>query len=240
MPDARVKTAGTGARVVHVGDALEWLAGQAALPGSVVTSLPDASEVPRSRGQWEPWFVDAVARVLSKLAPGAAGMFYQTDVRRRVGGWVDKAALCQKGAAVAGVPLVFHKIVCRAPPGCPRRGLSGYSHLLCFGYGIHEDPAHPTPDVLPAAGPTTWTRGMGLEACAFACRWIAEHTTTRTIVDPFCGHGTVLAMANALGLDAIGVELGRERARLARRLQVVATPDGPRRITSVRARPPTR
>jgi hypothetical protein len=202
----------------------------------VVTSLPDASQVPLSRGQWERWFEDAVALVLSKLAPGAAGMFYQTDVRRRVGGWVDKAALCQRGAAAAGVPLVFHKIVCRAPPGSARRGLAGYAHLLCFGHGIHEDAARPTPDVLPAAGPTTWTRGMGLDACAFACRWIATHTDTRTIIDPFCGHGTALAVANALGLDALGVEIGKERARLARKLQVVATPGGLRLVARPRAR----
>ena len=54
----------------------------------------------------------------------------------------------------------------------------------------------------------------------FACRWIAAHTQTRTIVDPFCGHGTVLAVANALGMDAIGVEIGKERARIARAMQV--------------------
>jgi cobalt-zinc-cadmium efflux system outer membrane protein len=32
-------------------------------------------------------------------------------------------------------------------------------------------------------------------------------------VDPFCGHGTVLAVSNAMGLDSIGVELGGKRAR---------------------------
>jgi len=212
---------------VHHGDALEWLAARPTLPGSsIVTSLPDASQVPLRPGEWETWFVAAVALVLSRLGSGAAGVFYQTDVRRKNHGWIDKSLLCARGAAVAGVPLVFHKIVCRAPPGSPRRGLAGYAHLLCYGRDLAEDPRHPTEDVLAAAGPTTWTRGMGLDACAFACRWITHHTESRTIVDPFCGHGTVLAVANALGLDAIGVEIGKERARTARRLQVVATPEG--------------
>jgi hypothetical protein len=42
---------------------------------------------------------------------------------------------------------------------------------------------------------------------------------SRTVVDPFCGHGTVLAIANELGMDAIGVERGGKRARRARELQ---------------------
>jgi tRNA G10 N-methylase Trm11 len=43
------------------------------------------------------------------------------------------------------------------------------------------------------------------------------------VVDPFCGLGTILAVANEHGLDAIGVELSSKRARKARRL---TTADG--------------
>ncbi len=49
------------------------------------------------------------------------------------------------------------------------------------------------------------------------------HVRRRTVVDPFCGHGTVLAVANALGLDAVGVELSRKRAQKARSLRVAAS-----------------
>ena len=214
-------------RTVALGDALEWLAARESLgSASIVTSLPDATELSLERGPWERWFEDAAALVLARTAPAAAAMFYQTDLRDR-GAWVDKAAPCLRAAARAGVPLVFHKVVCRAPVGTPRSGLAGYSHLLCFSREAREDPRRATPDVLPAAGASTWTRGMGLEACVFACRWIAEHTKTRTIVDPFCGHGTVLAVANALGLDAVGVEKGAKRARRARTLRVVLGPAGP-------------
>jgi len=44
------------------------------------------------------------------------------------------------------------------------------------------------------------------------------------VVDPFCGVGTVLAIANAQGLDAIGVELTRRRAAKARKLDLPAIP----------------
>ena len=43
-------------------------------------------------------------------------------------------------------------------------------------------------------------------------------TPTRTVVDPFCGWGTVLAAANAVGLDAVGVDLSARMCRRARGL----------------------
>jgi hypothetical protein len=88
--------------------------------------------------------------------------------------------------------------------------------------GLRSHPSHSTPDILPSPGDKTWTRGMGTAACAAACQYILQHTTTRTVVDPFCGHGTVLAVANALGLDAVGVELSAKRARQAQQLKVDA------------------
>jgi tRNA G10 N-methylase Trm11 len=42
-------------------------------------------------------------------------------------------------------------------------------------------------------------------------------------VDPFCGRGTILAVANHCGLDAVGVEISRKRARKARRLALEDT-----------------
>jgi tRNA G10 N-methylase Trm11 len=51
-----------------------------------------------------------------------------------------------------------------------------------------------------------------------ACEFLRDEADATTIVDPFCGRGTVLAVANALGLDAVGVELGGKRCRIARAL----------------------
>jgi tRNA G10 N-methylase Trm11 len=68
-----------------------------------------------------------------------------------------------------------------------------------------------------------WSRAMGEEACRVACRFLVENTSTQWVVDPFCGKGSVLAMANAFGLDALGVDLSDKRCRAARRAVVVGS-----------------
>lgn len=61
---------------------------------------------------------------------------------------------------------------------------------------------------------------MGLDAARMAVRLIRTQTRSHTLVDPFCGIGTALAVANEEGLHAIGVELGAKRARKARSLDL--------------------
>jgi hypothetical protein len=74
----------------------------------------------------------------------------------------------------------------------------------------------------------TWSRAMGLEAARVAVRFVRTHTPSHTLVDPFCGVGTALAVANAEGLHALGVELSARRVRKARTLHLDALSDTPR------------
>ncbi|MFN7132291.1 MAG: DNA methyltransferase [Myxococcales bacterium] len=209
------------ARTVHNADAIAWLKAQPPLAGcSFITSLPDVSELPPlTLEEWKRWFVDAAALVLSRCPPEGVAIFYQTDIKP-AGEWVDKGYLVFKAAEQQGMTLLFHKIVCRKPVGTVTFGRPAYSHMLAFSSGVRADLSKATADVLPGTGEMTWTKAMGVEACVAACRFVQANTTTRTIVDPFCGRGTALAVANALGLDAIGVELSRKRARQARNLRV--------------------
>ncbi len=108
-------------------------------------------------------------------------------------------------------------------------GRPAYAHLLCFSRGVRADPARSTMDVLPSLGKMTWPRAIGLNACRLACDYVLEATTTRTIVDPFCGIGTALAVANERGMHAIGVELNRKRAARAQELRIHADPEAPQR-----------
>ena len=40
------------------------------------------------------------------------------------------------------------------------------------------------------------------------------------MVDPFCGSGTTLAVANEMGLDAIGVDIAKKYCEMARKLKI--------------------
>jgi hypothetical protein len=123
----------------------------------------------------------------------------------------------QCGADAAGSHLLWHKVVCRVPPGTITFGRPAYAHLICVSRGRRLAAGASTADVLPALGAMSWSRAMGTAACDAAVRFVAS-IGARTVVDPFCGLGSVLAAANAHGLDAIGVELSNRRARRARTL----------------------
>lgn len=57
-------------------------------------------------------------------------------------------------------------------------------------------------DVAPR-GKTVYTKGMGVNATVLAIKFVKDFGG-KTIVDPFCGRGTTLAIANQLGLGSIG------------------------------------
>ncbi len=205
---------------MHHGDGVAWLA-RAPLPAdhAIVTSLPDVSELPDlDYDAWRQWFVDVVALACTQIADDAVAIFYQTDIKRD-GRWIDKGYLVQRGAERAGAHLLWHKIVCRVPAGMVSFGRPAYAHLLCVSRGLRHPPGRASADVLPALGEMPWARAMGAAACVAVARFLLADTACRTVVDPFCGVGTMLAVANGHGLDAIGVELSRRRAARANRLR---------------------
>jgi len=204
-------------RTVHVGDGVAWL--QSAELGehdAIVTSLPDHSEVPAlGVPGWAAWFEDVVALACSRTHPNAVSVFYQTDVKHE-GRWIDKAALVHAGARRSAVSCLWHKIVCRVPPGHTTFGRPAYAHLLCFSRELRVDPGRSTPDVIPVPGQMSWARAMPSAACEAVCRFLLQQTPCRRVIDPFCGHGSILVAANAAGMDAVGVELSAKRAKRAR------------------------
>lgn len=206
-------------REIHCGDALPWLAANAPLTGcSFITSLPDISGLPHlSLDEWKAWFIGAARATLAATEDEGVTIFYQTDIKRD-GVWIDKGYLCQRAAEEHGASLLWHKVVCRKAAGTPSFGRPSYAHLLCYSRRIRDQLARSTADVLPSLGEMTWSQAMGTAACELACRYVQTHTQSKTIVDPFCGLGTVLAVANAMGFDAIGVEIGKKRAKKARNL----------------------
>ncbi len=211
-------------RQVVNAEALAWMHATPAPPhSSVVTSLPDISELPAaSFDQWRAWFLNAARQVIRWVPEDGVAIFFQSDIRYR-GAWIDKGYLVHRAADDETAILLWHKIVCRLPPGTESRGRPSYSHLLCVSKTLRP-PKHPGPDVLDGAGAMSWSKAMGVDACTLACRYLVENTASRVVVDPFCGHGTVLAVANGLGLDAVGVDVEAKRCKVARKLVVGCTP----------------
>lgn len=197
------------------------MAAQAAEPdASVVTSLPDVSELGGVDLEgWKAWFELAARRVIAWAPPRGVSIFFQSDIRHG-GVLIDKSHLVMRAAEAEGASLLWHKIVCRKPPGTISFGRPSWSHMLCVAREARPTPKRPGPDVLPDAGWMPWTRAMGVRACEVACAYVRDEVGGGTVVDPFCGHGTVLAVANEMGLDAIGVELSAKRCRAARALVV--------------------
>jgi len=209
-------------RVVQA-DALDWMRDHPAHEGtSVVTSLPDVSELPElGLDGWRSWFIDAARHVIRWAPPSGVAIFFQSDIRCD-GVWIDKGYLVARAAEEEAAPLLWHKIVCRKPAGTLALGRPSYSHMIAVSRGPHAPSKKPGPDVLPDAGFMSWSRAMGAEACRVACAYLRSATATRTIVDPFCGRGAVLAVANAMGFDSVGIDRSAKRCRAARRAVAAA------------------
>ena len=209
-------------RIVHCEDALAWLENTPILNNSsLIASMPDISEFHGyTLGTWKEWFLKAATLVLSQTPDEGVTIFYQSDIKVD-GVWVDKGYLCQKAAETLGHELLWHKIICRVQPGKVTFGRPAYSHVLCFSKGVRiHDLGNSTSDVIPEIGEKTWERGMGLEACLMIGKFISEQTATKTLIQPFCGQGAMLAVANKFGLAAIGIERSAKRAELARLIKV--------------------
>lgn len=186
----------------------------------MITSLCDISELPAlGLDGWRGWFEEAAASTMVAVPDEGVAIFFQSDIRHR-GLWIDKGTLVARAAERARMRLLFHKIVCRKPPGTVTFGRASYSHLIGYARVLRPSLRATTADVLPDAGFMPGTGAMGVLACVDACRFVLSETSTRTIVDPFCGWGTVLAVANAMGMDAVGVDISARRCRKARALQI--------------------
>jgi hypothetical protein len=91
------------------------------------------------------------------------------------------------------------------------------------------------PDVLPDLGEMSWSHSMGTRAATCVMREVrALSPSTTTLLQPFCGIGTALAVANAHGFHAIGIEQNGKRARTAAGLTMQDIHDADARTADAR------
>ncbi|SRR6266545_1439340 len=183
---------------------------------AIVTSLPDASEVECHFPAYTQWFSGAVRSVFNSVTRDGVAIFYQGDRRYR-GRLLSKANLICNAAQSKGFHLLWHKIVLRNHPGKINLYRPTYLHLIAFSPSLKA--GRPTPDVIDQSK-TIYQNGMAINAAVFAIRFAADATRTNVIYDPFCGRGTVLAVANALGLESVGFDISTEQCALARKLRI--------------------
>ena len=194
-------------------DAVEWMK-TANVRGAVVTSLPDPEEIGATIAEWSMWFVNAAAMAMSMTAPGAPAVFYQTD-RKHGGVLYSKSGLLIEAANKAGHNLLWHKIVLRRRVGATDLHRPGFTHLMAFSK--NGKPGKATPDVMER-GDMIYPNATGMTPAMFAVRFAGERN--KTIIDPFCGRGTIPAVADALGFNAVGVDIDPQQCSKAASLRL--------------------
>lgn len=195
---------------------------------------------------WEHWFLRAAALVLEALPPHGVVIFVQTDCRDAVRGQISKFALVMQAAAeqAQSVKLLWHRVVHFGNVDENCHGCVKFSHLICFrkhpvlqgdadveqptSNGSNTankkklEPVHGLPDVLwrglKPRGLKNASRCFGAHMTHTILQWTIRQLGTHTVVDPFCGAGTVLAVGNVLGLHAVGVDISARRVKQAQSL----------------------
>lgn len=201
-------------RQIICADALQWLEDKRDL-GAIITSLPDAGEVAMVMSEWRVWFSTAVSQCVQAASPDQPCIFYQTD-RKSEGHVESKALLVLEAARARGARLLWHKVVLRREPGTIDLHRPGFTHLIAVS--VEGKPGPATPDVMHA-GVKVYPNAMGLTATNFAIRF-AQQSGARAVVDPFCGRGTVPAVAEARGVPSIGVDIDEAQCERARQLRL--------------------
>ena len=213
MKTRKTRKAKTPEREIFCQDAIPWLEKQSKLD-SIVTSIPEMDELDMSFAEYIPFFRHAAELCLKAVKDKGYCIFLQTD--RKYKGWVDKSYLISDEANKLGMRMIWHKIALRTEVGKADLYRPTYSHMLCYSkdgpIGI------PVADVV-YRGEVTYPNAFGLDAVKLVLEFLKKHKIKR-VVDPFVGSGTVVAVANAMGMKAIGVDIDKQQCKKAEKLKL--------------------
>ena len=198
-------------REIICGDAFDWL--ESGEECSIVTSPPLAHEMGWEMDAWRAFYRKALAACFGSLGEGCPAVIYSTDQKHQ-GRWLSSFGLMLEVAQEEGIGLLWHKVVLRREPGRVDIHRPGFSHLAAFGWDAAR-PGKATPDCI-RRGAAAYPNGMGLIPARLACEFAGRPGLP--LVDPFCGMGTVPAVAEALGFEAIGIDIDPAQCEAARKL----------------------
>lgn len=213
-------------------DAVAWLrSSEDPLEGSIFCGIPDiadvynfipSNEIVQRAKDYEEWFLTVIRLIFQRISSGQCVILSQTDGKiidheGNLVYWVDKAHLCHRIANEFHCQLLWHKIAIdhNSMSTLVSSHRPCYTHLLCFG----KDFTFPisqflTPDVIDR-GVMTWDKATGLEACILCIAFLKYVVNAPCIFNPFCGHGTILAVSDYFGVPSVGIEIMAKRARKA-------------------------
>jgi hypothetical protein len=201
-------------KTVICADSFEWLPPNRDR-GSIITSLPDASEIGiEDLGEYEKWVRRAATECFLSASKRCPVVFVQTD-RRKGGRQFSKSNLLMNIAADLGWFLLWHKIELAQEVGKSNLYRPTFRNMLCFGRdGMTAGQA--TPDVIPVSK-RSYPMAFGF-AAARVCVEFCKRFTKR-VCDPFCGQGTVLHVAEQMGLHSVGVDIDPKVCEVARQFE---------------------
>ena len=201
-------------RNIYCKDAIPWLKTKSNFD-SIVTSIPEMDEVGMSFNEYVPFFRNAAHLCLNAVKDKGYCIFLQTD--RKYKGWIDKSYLISDEANKLGIRMIWHKIALRKEIGKADIFRPTYSHMLC--YSKSGSIGVPFTDVI-YRGDVTYDNGFGIDAVKLVINFL-KNQKIKNVVDPFVGSGTVVAVANAMKLNAIGVDIDVKQCKLAKKLKII-------------------
>ena len=200
-------------RTVTCMDAMDWLDREGGYK-AIITSLPDMEEVGMVESNWSSWILNACFKLQDALDDDGVIFFYQTD-RRFSGRVIDKKNLISKAFSINGYSMILSKVVLKREPEVVSLFRPSYTNLFAFSRNITS--GKPTPDVI-RAGNMLYKNAMGFDAIKMCLDFISNKVDTDTILDPFCGMGSVLKVANDMGFHSVGVDIDKKQCKEARKL----------------------
>jgi len=182
---------------------------------AIITSLPDMEEIGETKiYKYHLWLFVACEKLRNSIDENGVIFFYQTN-RKYKGTLIDKNSLITSQFIPYEFNKVFEKIILRKEPETIDRYRPTYTTLTAFSKTLKA--GQPTPDIIHR-GNMMYKNAMGENAIKVCLDFVKKNVETDTILDPFCGRGSVLRLANFYGYNAIGIDIDPKQCEIAKNI----------------------
>lgn len=202
-------------RIVICNDALETLDSFDLEPANIFTGMPDNTEMKLDYKQYGE-YRKKILKNIFELGKDNILVFTQTDKKATsMGIWYDKISSIYEAANEFKVKLIFHKIGLYHNEDT----FPDYQHYICFSNIINTNTNINNSVML--AGDKLYKNGTPFNIIMNALMLFKNNNSNNNnVLDPFCGRGTNLALANLIGMNAIGIDIDPVQCEYSRNLNI--------------------